>query len=337
MGNPTHLPLSHPFCWCRTHAPACLAWATTALRPPNLNHHCSTELQPPNLSYHCSTDLQPPNLSHHCSTDLQPPNLSYHCSTVLRPTNLNHHCSTDLQPLITMKLPPPTIIYMCLCTVNKWQHPAHTQCWLSELFKGLTGRFSPPGKKLCPNGFSGLLQMINFIIIMCTCHLTSLAHTYGLRRRICTYVGGSFVTICSWINYVRSLMYMYSYVRSLMYMYSWISTLIDRPWVPVGDVGERRGRGNFGNRNCIILTSTNQKVATVVEESSYIVVVRVLYNFPCSVSSWAGFHTEGGGGGASFPYQKILATIIMYYVYIILDIFRFSYNTYTKPITTLIH
>lgn len=36
-----------------------------------------------------------------------------------------------------------------------------------------------------------------------------------------------------------------NYVRSLMYMYSWISTLIDRPWVPVGDVGERRGRGGI--------------------------------------------------------------------------------------------
>ena len=140
--------------------------------------------------------------------------------------------------------------------------------------------------RMVSQGFSRWLIFINFIIIMCTCHLTSLAHTYCLRRRICMYVGGSFVTICSWINYVRSL----------MYMYGWISTLIDRPWVPVGDVGERRGRGNFGNRNCIILTSINQKVATVVEESSYIVVVRVLYNFPCSVSSWAGFHTEGGGG-----------------------------------------
>ena len=36
-----------------------------------------------------------------------------------------------------------------------------------------------------------------------------------------------------------------NYVRSLMYIYSWISTLIDRPRVPVGDVGERRGRGGI--------------------------------------------------------------------------------------------
>ena len=82
-----------------------------------------------------------------------------------------------------------------------------------------------------------------------------------------------------------------------MYMYSCISTLIDRPWVPVGDVGERRGRGNFGNRNCIILTSTNQKVATVVEESSYIVVVRVhAITFPAVLVAEQGVIQREGGG-----------------------------------------
>ena len=73
----------------------------------------------------------------------------------------------------------------------------------------------------------------------------------------------------------------------------------------------------------------------MVEESSYIILVRVLYSFPAVLVAEQGFiyKEEGEALGyspppkGSFPNQKILATTWIIYIYIILDIFRFSYNT----------